>query len=177
MKAKKIQIASFFSIFICMIVIAGCNKNEIKKENVTSGSDSLSVTKKEISETQIKKENQADTTIKKEVSETQIKKETTDSIPVLISSSEASSHVGQKVILKGNVAQVIVRSKVIYLNIDAKFPVNRVSAVIFEDKVKLFDNAEQFQGKDVEIKGEVIKFKGKSEIVLNDPSQIRTISK
>ncbi len=91
----------------------------------------------------------------------------------VISTNESSIYLGKKVIVKGIVAQIFSKDSVTYLNIDKKFPVNKFFAVIFSDKLSLFPDIKKCTGKQVEIEGVITKYKGKSEIILNDPKMIR----
>lgn len=91
-----------------------------------------------------------------------------------ISPSEAQNYVGQNVIVKGYVAQVS-KSKGgnVFLNFEKKYPNQIFTAVVFKKNANKFSNIEKYQGKTVEVSGFIQVYKGKPQIVLEEPSQIK----
>lgn len=92
-----------------------------------------------------------------------------------ISSAEAKNHVGESVVVAGRVAQVSVREKTVYLNLDQRYPLAPFTAVIFARAMDQFANLPGLEGKAVEVRGKVIQFQGRPEIVLADKSQLRVL--
>ncbi|CAN5549368.1 hypothetical protein BH10BAC5_BH10BAC5_09180 [soil metagenome] len=91
----------------------------------------------------------------------------------LVTSENVTSYTGKHVTLKGIVSQIVQKNNITYINIDKKFPKNKFFAVIFSDKQHLFRKIDELEGKTVEIEGTVSIYKGKYEIILNDPAMIR----
>ena len=92
-----------------------------------------------------------------------------------ISPVEAGEYQGKVVTVKGFVADVTKLEKVAYLNFVKRYPENPFTAVIFADKFSDFGNIEMFENKTVEVTGRVSQYKGKPQIILNSPNQIKTI--
>lgn len=91
-----------------------------------------------------------------------------------ISPSEVQNYVGQNVIVKGYVAQVS-KSKGgnVFLNFEKKYPNQIFTAVVFKKNANKFSNIEKYQDKTVEVSGFIQVYKGKPQIVLEEPSQIK----
>lgn len=90
--------------------------------------------------------------------------------------SESIKHIGETAIVTGTVAQVSTPSNgIIYLNIDANYPNNEFTAVIFKKYAELFPDAKKLEGKKVEISGKIEEYKGKPQIVIKKVEQIKLI--
>jgi hypothetical protein len=85
---------------------------------------------------------------------------------------EANEHVGKNAEVKGYVADVVVRPKVIYLNFDNKYPKNTFTAVIFPGDAEKFGDVEQYRNKNVTVRGRIGTFNGKPQIILNRKEQV-----
>ena len=90
-----------------------------------------------------------------------------------IKPSSADNYIGQNVTVKGYVADVHITKKVAYLNFDNKYPRNTFTGVIFARSFAIFDDIEKYNGKTVEISGEVTQYNGKPQIILESKDQIR----
>lgn len=90
-----------------------------------------------------------------------------------IKSTHASDYVGKNVIVKGYVADVHITKKVAYLNFDNKYPNNTFTGVIFARSFPVFDDIDKYEGKTIEISGEVTEYKGKPQIILENKDQIK----
>ncbi len=66
------------------------------------------------------------------------------------------------------------KNKVILLNLGAKYPDHRLVVAIFESDWKNFkyEPAEHLNNKDICVKGKLILYKGKPEIIVKNPDQI-----
>ena len=95
--------------------------------------------------------------------------------PPTITPAEAAKHVGELVIVQGTVDQVSVsaRSETTFLNFGGKYPNNAFVAVIFKANKERFPNVKACEGKVVQVRGVVQLYRGKPEIILNDPVQLR----
>ena len=93
-----------------------------------------------------------------------------------IQSSEAKANIDQRVILKGYVADVAVREKVAYLNLDKKYPNNTCSITIFEIDFDKFGDFGKYKNKNIEVTGRVTEYKGKPQIIIKSPTQIKIVN-
>lgn len=90
-----------------------------------------------------------------------------------IRSSSAGDHIGQNAAVIGYVADVHITKKVAYLNFDNKYPKHTFTGVIFARSFSVFDNIEQYEGKTVQLTGEISEYKGKPQIILENKNQIK----
>lgn len=89
---------------------------------------------------------------------------------------DAAKHIGENAIVTGEVAQVTtIKSGVTYLNIGAKFPDNVFTGVIFKKDAPAFENLKELEGKKVELIGMIEEYKGKPQIILKKPDQIKVV--
>ena len=91
----------------------------------------------------------------------------------VVSPLEAGDYNGKTVTVKGFVADVYKSEKVAYLNFVEKYPDNPFTVVIFASKFGDFPEIEKYKNKDIEVTGRVSIFRGKPQIILNSPSQIK----
>ena len=89
-----------------------------------------------------------------------------------ISPNEAAAHVGQNVTVEG-VATVHVSRNATFIDIGGKYPHEALSAVIFKKRQTVFGDVTRYDGKVVDVEGSVRMYRGKPEIILYDPSEIR----
>jgi hypothetical protein len=91
------------------------------------------------------------------------------------SASEAARHVGETATLADKVANVF-ESKAgnIFLNFGARYPNQVFTAFIPKDSADQFPNAKELDGRTVSITGKIVLYKGKPEIVLDDPSMLKS---
>ena len=75
--------------------------------------------------------------------------------------------------MKGYVTDVVIREKVAYLNFDKKYPKNSFSAVIFSEKFSEVGDLNIYKNKNVEVKGIISTYKGKSQIIISSKNQIK----
>ena len=92
------------------------------------------------------------------------------------SQDSLSSYLNKVVIVKGVVTQISTpKSGVIYLNLDGKYPDNKLTAVILKRDAENFSDVKLYEGKKVEITGKLQEYKGRLEIVLKTPEQIKLV--
>lgn len=94
---------------------------------------------------------------------------------IKITSSEANSHINANAVVKGYVADVVIREKVAYLNFDKKYPKNTFSAVIFEGKFSEVGDLSIYKNQNVEVKGIITEYKGKPQIIVSSKNQISIV--
>jgi DNA/RNA endonuclease YhcR with UshA esterase domain len=91
----------------------------------------------------------------------------------VISPLDATEYMGKYVTVRGFVADVHKSEKVAYLNFVKRFPENPFSAVIFAREFEAFGDLNKYSGKDVEVTGRVSTYRGKPQMILDKPSQIK----
>ncbi len=91
---------------------------------------------------------------------------------------EAGDHVGRYVTLEGEIKRVKNTGKVTFLNFDQDWK-NSVSIVIFAGDALKFPLPPEklFPGKTVQVTGKIKVYKGRPEIIIRDPRNIRIIEK
>lgn len=93
-------------------------------------------------------------------------------VAATISAQEAGRHIGETAMVEG-VAHVHVASSASFLDIGAAYPNQPFQAVIFPNRASAFGDLNRYDGKVVDVTGRIRDYKGKPEIILNDPSQLR----
>ena len=91
----------------------------------------------------------------------------------------ASAYVGRAVLTEGTVVGVGFsrRSSTTFLNFCAPYPDQCLTAVIFRSAQPFFPDAQAWEGQRVRVSGTVKLYRGKPEIILETPRQIRGISR
>ncbi len=92
-----------------------------------------------------------------------------------ISPEEAKNNIGTNAIVKGYVADVVIREKVAYLNFDKKYPKNTFTAVIFADKFDELEDLNIYKNQNVEVKGVISEYKEKPQIIISSKNQINIV--
>lgn len=92
----------------------------------------------------------------------------------VVTDAEAGSHVGEQVTVRGVVANVYTsRSGNTFLNFGHPYPEQTFAGVIFRSASGRFPNPSQWEGKVVLVTGTIRLYKGKPEIILESPTQLR----
>ena len=76
----------------------------------------------------------------------------------------------------GTVAQVTIREKLVYLNLDKPFPQTPLAVVIFARNTNAFGDLSALKGRQVEITGKIEEYKERPQIVLVSTNQLRVKS-
>ena len=95
--------------------------------------------------------------------------------PKIISALEATNHVDESVVVTGKVAQVTIREKMVYLNMDKPYPATPLSGVIFAAKTNLFTDLEKLKDKNVELSGKITLFRDRAQIVVESTNQLKVV--
>ncbi len=96
--------------------------------------------------------------------------------PAVIAAADAAAHVGQKVTVQDVVANVKVSTKgTTFLNFGQAFPNQVFSAVILKDSAAPFGDLTQYQGKKVQVTGQINLRDGKPQILVETPDQLRVV--
>src|SRR5260370_31556690 len=94
--------------------------------------------------------------------------------PAVIAAADAAAHVGQTATVQGLVASVYVSQKGnAFLNFGAPYPNQIFSGVIFSSSAAQFGDLTRYRGKQVLVIGQIRLYKGKPEIILESPDQLR----
>ncbi len=100
-------------------------------------------------------------------------------VPVVpsITPAEAASHVGREVIVEGTVSQIVTTVNLTtHINFGGRYPNHVFTATIFKPRQGLFTGVrERFEGKLCRVEGTVRLYRGKPEIVIEQPSQLRLV--
>jgi len=94
--------------------------------------------------------------------------------PPTITPAEAAKHIGEEVIVQGTVTQIVLSVNLTtHINFGGIYPNHIFTATIFKAKQTLFTGVKDLDGKVVQVQGVVRQYRGKPEIVLTEPTQIR----
>jgi DNA/RNA endonuclease YhcR with UshA esterase domain len=96
------------------------------------------------------------------------------SYPNGIDAKDAPASIGKKVTACGRVFGVKTTDKVTFINVGDKFPNSPLTVVVFAKDRGNFSLPleELFNGKNICIKGEVVEYQGKAEIIVSNPEDI-----
>ena len=75
-------------------------------------------------------------------------------------------------IVTGTVAQVTIRPKVTFLNLDRPFPNSPFTVVIFHGHSSFYGDVNALRGKNIEIRGKIKNYNDKPEIALDNTNQL-----
>jgi DNA/RNA endonuclease YhcR with UshA esterase domain len=95
--------------------------------------------------------------------------------PVKIAAAEAKKHVGDEVIVTGNIAEVNKIERLVRLNLDKPFPNQDLTLIIFSDRTNLFPGVDKLQGKKVEVNGKITDYRGRPQIILTNTNQVKAL--
>lgn len=94
----------------------------------------------------------------------------------VIKSDSVKAYVGKEVTVKGVVSEITVtKSGLTYLNIDGKYPDNKFTALVFKRDAEPFGDLKAWEKKKIEITGKIDDYKGKPQMVLLKPDQIKAV--
>lgn len=96
--------------------------------------------------------------------------------PPVITPAEAAQHVGKEVIVQGKVEQVVTTiNMTTHVNFGGRYPDQLFTGKIFKAQQGLFAGVKAFEGKVAQVQGVVRVYRGKPEIGLDEPSQLRLV--
>jgi DNA/RNA endonuclease YhcR with UshA esterase domain len=92
-----------------------------------------------------------------------------------ITAAEAKNHVDKDVTVEGTVSEVhhAASGRAIFIEIGGRYPSNLFSAVIFKDHFNKFPTVDSLVGKTVDVTGRIKDYRGRAEIILDDPEQLK----
>jgi DNA/RNA endonuclease YhcR with UshA esterase domain len=93
----------------------------------------------------------------------------------IVSAGAAKYFVGQTNTVFGKVAQVTIREKVVYLNLENPYPDMPCTGVIFAGKTNQFEDLEKLQGRTVLITGKITEYRDQPQIVIENKAQLQVV--
>ena len=91
----------------------------------------------------------------------------------VVAAADAANHIGETITVEGVVDEVHVSPKATFIDLGGRYPNEEFTGVIFNDDTGAFSNVGSYGGKTVDITGTVQMYRGRPEIILRSPSQIR----
>jgi DNA/RNA endonuclease YhcR with UshA esterase domain len=96
--------------------------------------------------------------------------------PPVITPEEAAQHLGEHVIVRGTVTEVVITENLdTHVNFGGAYPNQTFSATFFKAKQAEFSGVRDYEGKVVEVDGVVHLSRKKPEIVMIRRKQIRLV--
>ena len=96
-------------------------------------------------------------------------------VPRHIGTAQASQFYDATMIVTGKVVGVSIRPTVAILDLDKPYPDTPFTAVIFQENAAQFGDVQKLQNRNVEISGTVTEYRGRPEIILESPDQLKTV--
>ena len=94
--------------------------------------------------------------------------------PPVITPDEAAKHVGEVVVVRGEVSQILLSVNLTtHINFGGVYPDHVFTVKIFKANQSLLPGIREYDGKVVEVRGVVRLYRGKPEIELTERAQIR----
>jgi DNA/RNA endonuclease YhcR with UshA esterase domain len=92
-----------------------------------------------------------------------------------IAPTDVPKHLDETVTVEGPLDEVHTdqRSGTTFLNLGGRYPNQAFTCVIFRDDAAKFPNLDKLLGKVIDITGHTRKYKGRDEMICNDPAQLR----
>lgn len=92
-----------------------------------------------------------------------------------VAPGDAQKYIGRTVTIEGVVSDVhhAASGSAIFLNFGDRYPDQTFTAVIFQANESKFPDVDALEGKAIDVTGPVRRYKGRPEIILNDPGQIK----
>jgi hypothetical protein len=97
----------------------------------------------------------------------------TPAMAASLAPSDAGKHIGETATVEGAASVYTARSGVTFIDLGGSGRDSPFAGVIFKDKATEFPGVGRYNGRAVEISGTIKDYKGKPEIILNTPTQLR----
>ena len=101
--------------------------------------------------------------------------ETNAVAPKKIGTKEADKHYDESLTVTGKVAQVTIREKLVFINLDQPHPNSPFTAVVFSANTNQFGDLSKLKDKAVEITGKIKNYNESPEIVLESSNQLKIV--
>ena len=95
---------------------------------------------------------------------------------VKIGTADAVNHIGQALIVTGQVAEVVIRPKIVFLNLDQPYPNSPFTLIILPAYTNQFGDLNALQGAHVEATGIIKNYHGTPEMVLLSSNELNVIN-
>ncbi len=93
----------------------------------------------------------------------------------VLPASDAKGKVGETITIQAKVAEVNKTEKIIRINLDARFPKQELTLVIFPANFSKFEDVEKLEGKTVRVTGKVTEYQKRPQIVLDAKEQLKVL--
>jgi len=92
-----------------------------------------------------------------------------------IAPAAAKDHVGEVLTIEGAVSEVhhAASGRATFIDMGGRYPNNVFTAVIFESDAGKFPTVDALNGKTVDVTGRIRLHRGRPEIILDDPNQVK----
>lgn len=101
--------------------------------------------------------------------------QTNSTAPFKIGAADATRFFGREMIVTGVVAQVSVRPKIVFINMDKPYPESPLALVIFPAATNQFGDLRALKGMPVEVTGTISNYHDHAEIVLEHSKQLKIV--
>lgn len=91
----------------------------------------------------------------------------------ILPAKEAKSKVGETITIEAKVAEVNKTERIVRINLDARFPKQELTLVIFPANISKFEEVEKLEGKTVRVTGRVTEYQKRPQIVLESKEQLK----
>ena len=85
----------------------------------------------------------------------------------------AKGKVGETITVEAKVAEVNKTEKIVRINLEARFPKQELTLVIFSSNFSKFEDVEKLEGKTVRVTGKVTEYQKRPQIVLDSKDQLK----
>lgn len=86
---------------------------------------------------------------------------------------DAKSKIGETITVEAKVAEVNKTEKIVRINLEARFPKQELTLVIFSSNFSKFEDVEKLEGKTVRVSGKVTEYQKRPQIVLERKDQLK----
>lgn len=93
--------------------------------------------------------------------------------PEVLPAKDAKGKVGETITIEAKVAEVNKTEKIIRINLEARFPKQELTLVIFAVNFSKFEDVEKLEGKTVRVTGKVSEYQKRPQIVLETKEQLK----
>ncbi len=93
----------------------------------------------------------------------------------VMAAKDAKGKVGETVTVEAKVAEVNKTEKIIRVNLEARFPKQELTLVVFPANFSKFEDVEKLEGKTVRVTGKVTEYQKRPQIVLDAKEQLKVV--
>lgn len=93
----------------------------------------------------------------------------------VLAAKDAKGKVGETITVEAKVAEVNKTEKIIRVNLEARFPKQELTLVVFPANFSKFEDVEKLEGKTVRVTGKVTEYQKRPQIVLDAKEQLKVV--